>query len=376
MRGVPSTYSGYETFLTTLLPELVDRGHRVTAYCRTGEGLESTPWEGVERKVLPALPGKSVNTLSHGLIAAGVARARRHDVALAVNVANAAYSVIGRVTGQPTVLNTDGQEWDRGKWGNTAKKIFRGSAKIAGRCASGLIADCSAMADIYEREFNAVSTVIPYCAPTLQWEPEPANIDDFGVTPGKYFVIAGRHNPENNIHLVAEAIADSDLPYPLVVLGTANYDSPVTARLEELAARDERILVKGHVGSRAQFLDVLHHAAAYIHGHSVGGINPSIVEAMSASSRVVAFDTAFNREALGDDGSFFSLAPGELAASLKGVLDDSVDDDLKVRRSASDRVAAIYPVSAVVDAYEAVLVAAATHGRRTGLSLPTQWSHP
>ena len=63
-RGVPSTYSGYETFLTTLLPELVGRGHDVTMYCRTGEGMDATPWRGVKRVVLPALPGKSFNTLS------------------------------------------------------------------------------------------------------------------------------------------------------------------------------------------------------------------------------------------------------------------------------------------------------------------------
>ena len=85
-RGVPSTYSGYETFLTTLLPELVERGHAVTMYCRTGEGIENGPWRGVDRRVLPALPGKNLNTLSHGLVAGIVARSARHDVVLVVNV--------------------------------------------------------------------------------------------------------------------------------------------------------------------------------------------------------------------------------------------------------------------------------------------------
>lgn len=91
-RGVPSTYSGYETFLTTLLPELVSRGDRVTMYCRTGEELGAGDWKGVRRRVLPAIPGKNLNTLSHGLVAGAVARVARHDVVLVVNVANAAYS--------------------------------------------------------------------------------------------------------------------------------------------------------------------------------------------------------------------------------------------------------------------------------------------
>ena len=373
-RGVPSTYSGYETFLTTLLPELVERGHDVTMYCRTGEGMESTPWKGVERVVLPALPGKSFNTLSHGLVAAVAARFKRHDVILAVNVANAAYTVVGRVTGQPTVLNTDGQEWDRGKWGNTAKKVFLGSAKIARRCASGLIADCKAMGDIYRDDFDADSTVIPYCAPDLDWVADPGNVTKHGLTPGEYLIIAGRLNPENNIHRVAEAVAASDLDLPLAVLGAANYDSPVVSQLQELAANDERIRLMGHVGSRTEFLDLLHHAKAYIHGHSVGGINPSIVEAMSVGSRVVAFDTTFNREALGPAGATFTFEDDGLASAVRTVIDSSPEADAKIRAAAAGRIVEEYSLDAVVGAYEQLLIEAAEHGRRTGLVMPTRWS--
>lgn len=196
-RGVPSTYSGYETFLTTLLPELVSMGDRVTVYCRTGEGMTGDDWQGVRRKVLPAVPGKNLNTLSHGLVAALAARVARHDVVLVVNVANAPFCLIGRGTGQPVVLNTDGQEWLRDKWGDLARSVFHGSARIAGRCATALIADCEAMAQVYRDEFNAASTVIPYCIPTRDWSPDPATAHRFDLEPYRYIVVAGRHNPEN-----------------------------------------------------------------------------------------------------------------------------------------------------------------------------------
>jgi glycosyltransferase involved in cell wall biosynthesis len=373
-RGVPSTYSGYETFLTTLLPELVERGHEVTMYCRTGEGMESTPWKGVQRKVLPALPGKSFNTLSHGLVAAIAARVKRHDVVLAVNVANAAYTVVGRATGQPTVLNTDGQEWDRGKWGNTAKKVFHGSAQIAGRCASGLIADCKAMGDIYRDDFDSDSTVIPYCAPALDWEADPSHVTQHGLTPGDYLIIAGRLNPENNIHRVAEAVVESDLELPLVVLGAANYDSPVVSHLKELADADPRIRLLGHVGSRPEFLDLLHHAKAYLHGHSVGGINPSIVEAMSVGSRVVAFDTTFNREALGEAGATFTFDNDGLGEAVRAVLASTDEEDTAIRAAAAARIVEEYSLDSVVSAYEQLLIEAAGHGRGKGLVVPTRWS--
>ena len=122
-RGIPSTYSGYETFLTTLLPELVARGHRVTMYCRRGETEGDDHYLGVDRVILPAIPGKQFSTLSHGAVASLRSRIARHDVVLTVNVANAAFCALHRYTGRPIVLNTDGQEWLRGKWGPSWLKM-------------------------------------------------------------------------------------------------------------------------------------------------------------------------------------------------------------------------------------------------------------
>lgn len=373
-RGIPSTYSGYETFLTTLLPELVDRGHTVTMYCRTGEGIDGETWKGVHRRVLPALPGKSVNTLSHGLVAALVARKARHDVVLAVNVANALYCGVGRMTAQPTVLNTDGQEWRRGKWGRAARTVFYQSARHAGGWASALVADCRAMADIYADDFGSPSTVIPYCAPSIDWEPDPAGPIAHDVEPGEYLVIAGRLNPENNIDKVAELVTASDLDLPLLVLGTANYDSPVTSRLAELAASDDRVRLIGHVEDRDEFLDLLHHAAVYVHGHSVGGINPSLIEAMTAGARIVALDTPFNREALGPDATTFSLDPPDLVDRLESTLAQTPAVEMEQRDAARQRIAEQYPIKAVVDAYESILLEASGQRRRRRIAISTRWA--
>jgi len=235
------------------------------------------------------------------------------------------------------------------------------------------VADCRAMHDVYRDDFGAGSTIIPYCAPTIDWEPSTAVLDELGIAPEKFMVIAGRLNPENNIDRGADAIAASDLDLPLVVLGAANYESPVTGRLDELARRDERIRVVGHVGSRQAFFDLLHHAAVYLHGHSVGGINPSIVEAMSVGARVVAFDTEFNREVLGADPDVFVLDPPDVADVVGTVLAEDASTQQAARDRAAARIASLYPVDAVVDAYEAVLQEAAGQGRRRGLVVDTAW---
>jgi glycosyltransferase involved in cell wall biosynthesis len=372
-RAIPSTYSGYETFLTTLLPRLADRGHRVTMYCRAGEIADRGPFEGVRRVVLPAVPGKSLNTLSHGAVAAVRARAARHDVLFVVNVANAPICLFNASTGQPVLLNTDGQEWLRGKWGPRARAYFHFAARHAGRCATGLVSDCAAMAALYEEDFGAASTVIPYCFPASSFAPDRTVPASFGVEDGRFFVIAGRLNPENNIDAVAEAYAASAVPLPLLVLGVANYDSPVQRRLDDLAAADDRIRLVGHVGDRATFLSLLATAAAYLHAHSVGGMNPSLVEAMGAGALVVALDTPFNRETLGESGCYFAPGCGDVADVLQAVGSAPEGEQAQLRAAAAERVRERFGVDDVVDAYEAALHATAAAGRRRGVRLGTRW---
>jgi len=376
-RAIPSTYSGYETFLTTLLPALAERGHQVTMYCRTAEVEDGTPYLGVKRVLLPAIAGKQLNTLSHGLLASVRSRLARHDVVLVVNVANALYCALNKYTGQRVILNTDGQEWLRGKWGRVAKWYFRFAARMARYGATALVSDCASMAELYRDDFAAASTVIPYCFPTGETGRPTDAPERLGVTRGRYFIIAGRLNPENNIDVIAQAYSESDLSQPLLVLGTANYNSPVSERLERLTGRDQRIRLVGHVEDRAEFLDLVGSATCYIHGHSVGGMNPSLVEAMHAGALVVALDTQFNRETVGDAGRFFG--PGanggdDVVEVLRSSCQMPAHEAQALRELAAKRVAELYNVEDVVAAYEALLVASTEGSSRTPLVLQTRWT--
>lgn len=376
-RTIPSTYSGYETFLTTMLPELVARGHSVTMYCRAGEYDGDGPYRGVRRVPLPAIPGKSFNTLSHGVASSIRARLARHDVVLVVNVANALFCALNKYTGQRILLNTDGQEWLRGKWGSWGKRYFHVSARLARYGATGLVADCVAMADVYRDSFGADSTVIPYCVPMSTASPSSRVLDRLNVTAHHYFVVAGRLNPENNIDTVAAAYARSDLPQPLLVLGTANYDSPVKYRLERLASTDPRIRVLGHVSDRAEFLTLIGSACGYVHGHSVGGMNPSLVEAMHSRALIVTLDTSFNRETLGDAGLFFSRrADGSLGLAdvLSSVCALPPSQNAAFRAHAAQRALDRYNISDVVDAYESLMSVTMRQHSRGTVTVATRWA--
>jgi glycosyltransferase involved in cell wall biosynthesis len=373
-RGIPSTYSGYETFLTVLLPELARRGHQVTMYCRKEFVDDETPFRGVSRRVLPSVRSKSLDTLSHGALSAAAARLRGHDVVLVVNVANAAFCGLGRWTGQPVVLNTDGQEWLRGKWGAIGRRVFHLSATLARHSATALIADCAAMADIYANEFHAPSTVIPYCWTDLPDSDDVAVLERLGVAPGQYACIAGRLVPENNAVEVAEAYIASRMRWPLLVLGAANYDSPVARSLESLAEQDERIRVVGHVSSRGEFATMLRQAGVYLHAHSVGGINPSLVEAMGLGALVYALDTPFNREAVGSAGRIFATCGTDLVQLLDELAEGGAGDTQGSRAAAAERVRTVYAMRPVVDAYEDLLRAAAAADARGTVTLDTPWA--
>jgi glycosyltransferase involved in cell wall biosynthesis len=373
-RGIPSTYSGYETFLTFLLPELVRRGHAVTIYCRRGAVREGSEYRGVKKRFLRSLQTKELGTLTHGALSAVAARARNHDVVLVVNPANALFCWGATRTGQPVVLNTDGQEWLRGKWGPVGRRAFKFFASIAGRASTALISDSVAMAHVYRDEFAAESTVIPYCWTDLTPVGGEAKLTELGLEEGAFACCAGRLIPENNAVPLARAYLGSAASWPLVVLGTANYDSPVQRELSALARGDDRLRLVGHVADRSEYAAFVRGAGLYFHAHSVGGINPSLVEAMGLGASILALDTPFNREALGEEGRYFNRFDAGLIKQIERIVAEPRGAADPLRLAARSRAESEFRLDDVADAVEGVLTVAAARRSRGSVAIDTRWS--
>ena len=374
-RGIPSTYSGYETFLTVLLPELAARGHRVTMYCRDGAVPEGGSYRGVRCVRLPSLRSKQLSTPTHGLVSAVAARAARHDVVFVVNVANAAYCLLSRMSGQRMVLNTDGQEWLRGKWGVAARRVFLASARLTRWAANSVVADCAAMRAIYADQFSTESTVIPYCWGETVPAEDPPLLARLGLPARGYFVAAGRLVPENQLAEMTRAYLESGLPHPILVLGAANYASPVSEALARMAADDRRIVLGGHVDDRSEYCAIVRNAIAYLHGHQVGGMNPSLLDAMGSGARVVAAATPFNRETLGDTGDYFERPDSGLAELLRAVAGDAPGADDARRVAARARVVSEFSLAEVTAAHEALFSAVASRPVWSRTRLASRWEH-
>jgi glycosyltransferase involved in cell wall biosynthesis len=352
-RGYPSTYGGYETMVRRVAPALADRGHEVTVYCRQRPGRQNVWMDGNVRCVwTPGRESKSASTLTFGLSSHIDAAARRFDAALVLNVANGYYLPVLRRAGTPTVLNTDGLEWERGKWGPVARAVFFRGAKLSASAATILVSDSEAIADVWERDFAVRPRFIPYGA-DVQEDLGSDRVKAIGVEPGRYVLAVARLIPENNVELLLDALDRMPDRAAAVVVGSATYGSPLEERLQHLDGIGAFRWL-GHVHDQTLLTQLWANCAVYVHGHSVGGTNPALLQALGAGAPTLALDTPFNREVILNDPQLFPQDAQRLSEVLAAVVADA-----PLRRSWRERgreiVRTRYRWDDVTRAYEQAL---------------------
>jgi glycosyltransferase involved in cell wall biosynthesis len=319
-RGVPAAYGGFETAVEEIGRRLVHRGHEVTVYCRSQGRRTPLPRQhlGMDLVHLPAIRNKSTETLSHTALSVTHAiLQRRPDAAYVFNAANAPFVPWLRLRQIPTAVHVDGLEWQRGKWGPAGKRYYRWAEEFCVRQADALIADAQGIVDYYASEFAVPTELITYGSRILRNAPSD-RLAELGLRPGQYHLVVARFEPENHVDVILEGYLRSTASFPLVVVGSAPYAAAYTNRIAERAASDPRIRVLGALWDQVQLDQLYAHAVTYLHGHSVGGTNPSLLRAMGAGTAVIAWNVVFNREVLGNGGVFF-----DSASSLAPLIEDA-----------------------------------------------------
>lgn len=310
-RGVPARYGGFETCVEEVGRRLVELGEHVTVYCRATDERPAQ-YLGMRLVHLPAMRRKTLETLSHTALSVGHAVAHRCDVAFVFNAANAPLLPLLRLAKIPVVTHVDGLEWKRAKWSGAGQRYYRRAEALAVRWSDALIADATGISDYYLERFGVDTDYIPYGAPKLT-DVGTNRLAELDVSPAGYHLVVARMEPENHVHLAVEGYRRSAARRPLLVVGSAPYAQEYTDRVHSLAGADPRIRFLGGIWDQ-ELLDQLYAGAlTYIHGHSVGGTNPSLLRAMGAGTATSAFDVNFNREVLGEPGRYFRDA-AELSA--------------------------------------------------------------
>jgi len=357
-RGYPSYYGGFETAVRKLAPHLADQGWDVTVYSRPGATKLDDPERDPRVEVITTrgTESKSMSTLSYGLTASLDAARKRPDVALVMNVANGYYLPLLRARGVRTVVNVDGIEWDRAKWGRIAKTIFRLGAWMTAKFADTLIFDSHEIARRWGQDFNRDGIYIPYGGDEVAELPLESGLEHRG-----YVLVVARFVPENTIPEFVEAAEEIAKTVPVVIVGSSGYGGELDEKVATLAPNNDHVTWLGHLSDDRRLYSLWQHAAVYFHGHSVGGTNPTLVQAMATATPIVARDTVYNREVLGAGGRFCDPTPESIATAVLALASDA---DAQAESSAvslaRSRQAFTWPL--VCSAYQSALGSSAgTH---------------
>ncbi len=347
-------FTGFETGFGEIAPRLAEAGHDVVIYCRRGSypsELRIPTYKGIRLIYVPSPGGKNFSGVVATLFSVVHAIAGgRYDVFFFVNVGMGHHAALCRLFGKKVVMNVNGLDWTRAKWGPVARRYFLSAARSAVRFCNELVTDAEAMRQFYVDRFGKETTMIAYGA-HVETSSRPELIAPFGVVPGEYYLIASRLIPENHADVIARAFLASGSTKKLLIAGGANYDSQFHRDLQALAG--DSVILAGHIDDQDIIRELHCNCFVYVHGHSVGGTNPSLLKAMGYGNCVLALDTVFNREVLADGGIFFPGDENVLASEMRAL---EADPALvaRLRQKGPERIRAHYTWEKIAGQYDSL----------------------
>jgi len=319
--GVPAAYGGFETAAENVGLYLRDHGWRVIVYCQVaGTGpITEDLWNGLERVLIPVDREGWIGTSEFDL------RSIRHavrfsDVCLTFGYNTAVFNVLQRMRRIPNIINMDGIEWSRARWGKVKQSILWLNERIACFVGNDLIADHPVIEEyLATRARRSKLTTITYGANPVVAAPRDP-VSSRGLVPGEYLTLICRPIPENSILELVTGFSAQRRDHRLVVLG--NY-FPLTDDYHRavIEAASDEVVFPGAIYDPAELAAIRYHSSGYLHGHTVGGTNPSLVEAMAAGNAVLAHDNPYNRWVVGAGAIYFSTVD-DVADGVSRLLDD------------------------------------------------------
>jgi glycosyltransferase involved in cell wall biosynthesis len=349
IRGIPANYGGFETFAEQLATRLVKRGHEVTVYGRSHYvTLPDRTYKGVNLVVLPTIQHKYLDTVVHTFLCVVHAWRKNYDVVLVCNAANALATGLARLSGKRTVINVDGIERKRKKWGRLGRTYYLVSEWLSTRLPHAVVTDARVIQGYYRDRYGKETYMIAYGAETERRQ-NPERLKAFGLEPERYVLYVSRLEPENNAHLVIEAFENVVTSMKLVIVGDAPYAEEYIQRLK--ATGDERVVFTGFVfGEDYRILQ--QNAYCYVHATEVGGTHPALIEAMGFGNAVLVLDTPENREVAAEAGIYYD-GRGDLKTQLQQAI-DSPELLTSFRLRSVARVQEAYSWEKITDQYEAL----------------------
>jgi len=305
-RGIPNNYGGFEQTAENLSVHWVKAGHEVTVYNTDEHPYKDKEWNGVKIKHIFSKESKLGiwGTLVYDFLCLKDAVNKDFDIILNLGYLPSAFFFgLKNQTKAKFVTNMDGLEWKRSKWNNIIKKFIKYCERKAVELSDYLIADNPGIKDYYLKNYNVENiSYIPYGAKLFD-NPNIKFLEEFHIEPYSYYMLVARLEPENNIETILKGYILSKAKEPFIVVGALK--NKYAKYLLKKFKNYKNIKFVGGIYDYNKLSSLRWYAKLYFHGHSVGGTNPSLLEAMASNAYIVAHDNIFNRYVLGNEGFYF-----------------------------------------------------------------------
>ena len=313
-RGIPNHYGGFEQCAEYLAAGLVKKGYEVVVYNSHNHPYQEKEYKSVEicHCYDPEFKLGTVGQFIYDLNCIKDLRKKHYDVILQLGYTSS--SVWGWLLPKNTVVTTnmDGLEWKRTKYSKPVKAFLRVAEKLAVTYSDFLIADSVEIQRYIGNKYNKRPTYIPYGAEVFE-NGDAGVLAEYNLKPGEYDMLIARMEPENSIEVILDGVVKSGLNRDFLVVG--NTDNAFGHYLVEKFKDSSNIKFGGAIFDLNKLNNLRYYSNLYFHGHTVGGTNPSLLEAMASNSLICSNDNVFNRAVLGEDALYF-LTADDVANSL------------------------------------------------------------
>ncbi|WP_345969895.1 DUF1972 domain-containing protein [Sulfurimonas sp. HSL1-6] len=345
-RGIPNHYGGFEQFAEYLSVGLAERGHDVTVYNSHTHPYQEKEWNGVNIRHIYD-PENKIGTAGqfiYDLLCIKDARKQKFDIILQLGYTSSSIFFWYSPKSSILVTNMDGLEWTRSKYSKKVQKFLEYAESLGAKMSDYLVADSLGIQEYLKSKYALDSTYIPYGAHAVEHFEESV-LAEFGVEKYGYNMLIARLEPENNIEMILDGVVASKSNKPFLVIG--KHETGFGNYLKSKFT-DERIQFVGAVYDIGKLNNLRAFSSLYFHGHSVGGTNPSLLEAMASNALICAHNNRFNSTILGNDAFYFATSD-----EVAGYLDKTNKEDYQNYLAANmQKIRDIYSWPKIVDSYE------------------------
>lgn len=350
-RGIPNAYGGFEQFAEHLSVGLFQRGHEVCVYNSSLHPYREKQWKGVQIIHCKDLENKigTAGQFFYDLNCINHARKKNFDVLLHLGYTSDSiwhWRWPGKAV---NIVNMDGLEWKRSKYNKATQRFLKWAESLAAKHAHTMIADSPDIQEYLFTTYGKKPLYIPYGAELFS-KPDPAVLKKYGLQPSQYSLMISRMEPENNIEMIIKGHIAARDPHPLFIIGnlTNKFGKYITSAYDHPSIR-----FADAIYNQVELDNLRFYSSLYFHGHSVGGTNPSLLEAMACGCRIAAHNNQFNRSVLQHEAHFFSdaHAVSEIINSQENTT--AVKQWKKIN---ADRIRTIYDKEKIIDDYENLML--------------------